>query len=146
MSSMPTSTFIRPVETEDDLHRCFPVLRELRPHLEEETFLPTMRRMQRDGYFLVMAESDGQIVAVAACRYGEHLERGRYLYIDDFVTAAAARRQGHGAKLFAWLVEMARATECVQLHLDSNLQRPEAHLFYEALGMTFSSRNYSLQL
>ncbi len=109
-------------------------------------FLPTIRRMQAAGYFLVMLEADGQVAAVASYRFSEHLARGKFLYIDDLVTANAFRRQGYGEKIFERVTQAARSCGCREVHLDSGVQRVEAHLFYEKLGMRFSSRHYSLKL
>jgi len=138
--------FILPAETDKDIVRCFPVLRELRPHLQLENFLPTIRRFQSDGYFLVLLEADGKVTAVAGYRFSEHLARGKFLYVDDLVTLADSRRKGHGKKLFDWLVKLAGISDCKELHLDSGMQRTEAHLFYEKQKMVFASRHYSLKL
>jgi GNAT superfamily N-acetyltransferase len=138
--------FTHPAKTDKDLVRCFAVLHELRPHLQPENFLPTIRRLQSEGYFLVLLEADGEIAAVAGYRFGENLTRGRFLYIDDFVTLATLRKRGHGKKLFDWLVKLAETSGCEELHLDSGVQRTEAHLFYEKQKMVFASRHYSLKL
>ena len=137
---------IHAAETDAEINRCFAVLSELRPKLDPYTFLSTIRRMQAGGYFLVMLEADGHVAAVASYRFSEHLARGKFLYIDDLVTAAAFRRQGYGEKIFERLVQAARGSGCTSVHLDSGLQRTEAHAFYEQLGMDFASRHYSLAL
>ncbi len=137
---------IKFAETDEDILRCFPVLRELRPQLQPETFLPTIRRFQTGGYFLVMLEADDEVAAVAGYRFSEHLARGKFLYVDDLVTLAVARRKGHGQKLLDWLVKLAETSGCQELHLDSGVQRTEAHLFYEKQKMIFASRHYSLKL
>lgn len=139
------SILIRPVKTKTDLVRCFPILRELRPHLASENFLPTIRRLQGEGYFLVMLEVDGMVAAVAGYRFGENLARGKFLYVDDFVTSAALRRKGCGQKLLDWLVQLAELSGCQELHLDSGVQRTEAHRFYEKQQLCFASRHYSLK-
>ena len=145
MTTRPILT-IRTAETESDLARCFPVLRELRPQLSPDTFLATMRRMREGGYRLAFGESAGDVVVVAGYRAGEHLARGRFLYVDDLVTVGSARRRGHGAQMLAWLAEKARAEGGAELHLDSGLPRRDAHAFYERLGMQFSSKHFSLKL
>jgi GNAT superfamily N-acetyltransferase len=137
---------IQPAETDQDILRCFPVLRELRPHLQLETFLPTIRRFQGEGYFLVMLEAGGEVAAVTGYRFSEHLAREKFLYVDDLVTLAAARRKHHGQKLLDWLIKQAETSGCQELHLDSGVQRTEAHLFYENQKMIFASRHYSLKL
>ena len=106
---------IRLAETDRDIQRCFQVLHELRPHLQPDDFATTVRRQQREGYFLVLLEAGGEVAAVAGYRLGENLARGKFLYVDDFATLATVRRQGHGQKLFDWLVngpELPAAGNC----------------------------------
>jgi GNAT superfamily N-acetyltransferase len=145
MTSTPP-LLISHAETDRDILRCLPVLLELRPNLNYETFLPTIHRMQDKGYFLVMLEERVEVVAVTGYRFGEHLMRGKFLYIDDLVTSTMARRKGHGQRLFEWLVRLAQETHCREVHLDSGVQRTEAHQFYEKQKMSFSSRHYALKL
>jgi len=140
------SISIHLAETDADIDRCFRVLSELRPGLNPETFLTTIRRMQHGGYFLVMLETDGETAAVAGYRFSEHLARGKFLYVDDLVTASAFKRRGFGEKLFHRIIQAARSCGCTSVHLDSGHQRIEAHAFYEKLGMNLSSRHYALKL
>ena len=44
---------IRPATTDEEILRCFPVLRRLRPSLRRDDLVATMRRMEREGYRLV---------------------------------------------------------------------------------------------
>jgi GNAT superfamily N-acetyltransferase len=143
---VPLTTTIRPAQTAKDIRRCFPVLLELRPHLQVRNFLPAIRRLQKHGYFLVRLEAGVEVVAVAGYRFGENLARGKFLYVDDFVTRSDSRRHGHGKKLFDWLIRLARRTGCRELHLDSGRQRIGAHAFYEKQNLLFASRHYSIKL
>jgi GNAT superfamily N-acetyltransferase len=84
--------------------------------------------------------------AVAGFRIAEFLAWGRILYVDDLVTASAQRSRGHGQALFDWLVARARANGCAQLHLDSGVQRFDAHRFYLRQRMSITSHHFALQL
>ena len=145
INPVPTATS-RTAETDRDLLRVFPGLRELRPQLTPEHFIATIRRLQGEGYVLVLLEAGGEVAAIAGYRFSESLARGRFLYVDDLVTCSTARRAGHGKKLFAWLVALAENSGCQELHLDSGIQRTGAHIFYEKQKMVFSSRHYSRKL
>ena len=81
---------------------------------------------------------------MAGIRVMENLAWGKFLYVDDLVTASAARSQGYGDKLFDWLLDYARAGGCEQLHLDSGVQRFEAHRFYLRKRMSISSHHFSM--
>jgi GNAT superfamily N-acetyltransferase len=105
-------------------------MRQLRPHLVADEFVARIRRMQAEGFHLALLEDEVAIRAVAGYRYYEKLFSGKNLYVDDLVTDTAQRSQGHGRALLAWLCEQAWAHGCVQLELDSGVQRFAAHRFY----------------
>ena len=133
-------------ETPEDIARCFPVMRELRPHFEMEGFLAQVERQRADGYRLAFVEADGVVEACAGFRVLENLAWGRFLYVDDLVTAESARSHGDGAQLMDWLIAQARAAGCAQLHLDSGVQRFAAHRFYLRERMEITSHHFALKL
>jgi GNAT superfamily N-acetyltransferase len=122
--------------TDTEISACYPVMRELRPHVTLEQFLSRVRRQEAAGYRLVCVQASAVPVAVAGFRVMENLAWGRFLYVDDLVTLPAYRSQGYGARLLAWLRAHAAEQGCQQLHLDSGMQRKDAHRFYEREGMT----------
>lgn len=137
---------IRIAQSDEEIVRCFPVMRQLRPHLVDDEFVSTVRRQQRGGYHLVYLEKDGQICGVAGMRVLDNLVSGRILYVDDLVTDADARSKGHGKTLFAWLVGRAKEERCRFLELDSGVQRYDAHRFYLENRMFISSHHFRLEL
>lgn len=128
--------------TDTEIIACYPVMRELRPHIAEEQFLSRVRGQERTGYRLIYIQEPIGMVAVAGFRVGENLAWGRFLYVDDLVTLPVYRSKGYGVKLFAWLKEKAAMEGCEQMHLDSGIQRKEAHRFYEREGMTMASLHF----
>ncbi len=128
--------------TDAEIAACYPVMRELRPYIAEEQFLSRVRSQEGAGYRLAYIEERTGVVAVAGFRFGETLAWGRFLYVDDLVTLPGQRSKGHGAKLLSWLKEQAEKEGCEQLHLDSGIQRKEAHRFYEREGMTMTSFHF----
>ncbi len=130
-------------ETDTDIARCFAVMHQLRPHLVESDFVPRVRRMQREGYHLAFREDETRTVrAVAGFRLYEKLSSGAQLYVDDLVTDSTARSHGHGRALLTWLRDHASARACVQLELDSGVQRCEAHRFYFRERMHISAYHF----
>src|SRR3989344_3527847 len=130
-------------KTDTEITACYPVMRELRPHLEKESFVSRVRAQEKMGYVLVYVQDSGSPVAVAGFRLGESLAWGRFLYVDDLVTLPGHRSRGYGAALLSWLVEVAAKEGCEQLHLDSGVQRKDAHRFYEREGMKLASFHFS---
>jgi GNAT superfamily N-acetyltransferase len=131
--------------TDDQIDACYPVMSELRPHLLRERFVLIVRDMMRDGYSLAFL-ADGGVVTVAGFRIKRTLFCDRFMYVDDLVTAAAARSQGYGRRMLEWLDARARAEGCARLDLDSGMQRKDAHRFYQTNDMPISGYHFSRQL
>lgn len=137
---------IRDATTDEEIARCFAVMRQLRPHLVEGEFVSTVRRQMEEGYLLAYLEDDGEVRAVAGYRITENLASSRFLYVDDLVTDEAARSRGYGARLLTWLEDRARAAGCRSLQLDSGVQRFDAHRFYHLHRMTIASHHFRMNL
>jgi GNAT superfamily N-acetyltransferase len=134
-------------ESDSDIARCFPVIRELRPHLTAEEFVPRVRRMNTQGYRLAfLTDAEGEVRAVAGFRPMDVLYAGRTIYVDDLITAEGHRSRGYGDQLFDWLVAHARSLGCDTLHLDSGTQRVDAHRFYLRKRMKISSFHFVFPL
>jgi GNAT superfamily N-acetyltransferase len=141
-----TAMPIRFALTDADIQNCFPIMAQLRPHLVEGEFVARVRQQEQDGYRLVLPEESGDVRAVSGFRTGESLSWGGFLYIDDSVTGESSRSHGFGQQLFDWIVDFAKANGCVQLHLDSGVQRFGAHRFYLTNRMDIAAHHFSLAL
>ena len=106
MTSTNTTTAF--AVTDAEVASAFPVMHQLRPHLDEATFVETVRAGERLGLRLVLHREGGRVVAVAGFRMIEQLKVGLVLYVDDLVTDEGARSQGHGDTLLHWLIDHAR--------------------------------------
>ena len=133
-------------ETGEQIASCFPVMAELRPHLSGDSFIERVRQQAREGFRLAFVEEGGEVRAVAGYRVSTNLAWGKFLYVDDLVTAAAHRSKGYGGVLLDWLVEEARAAGCDQFHLDSGVQRFGAHRFYLSKRMDITSHHFAIDL
>lgn len=130
-----------------DIAACYAVLAQLRPHLPQADFLATIRRLEATtGFRLASVTDEGRVRAVAGIRAAEWLYAGKYLEIEDLVTAEADRSQGYGGQLFDWLAQYARAQGCRQLRLVSGVAREAAHRFYGRKGMRFEAKYFSMDL
>lgn len=133
-------------DAEPEVRACFPVVRQLRPNLDEAEFLDRVERQREDGYRLVYVEADGEPVAVAGFRVLEILSRGRFLYVDDLVTREGRRGEGFGTRLLEWLEDHARERGCRCVDLDSGFGRKRAHRFYLDQGMEIASLHFRKDL
>lgn len=143
---MSPQATVRVMSSRADIGATFPIMRQLRPHLIPEDYVATITRLMASGFRLAAVLVGADVVAVAGYRIAESLAWGRYLYVDDLVTADSARSHGHGKLLLDWLKQEARANDCTELHLDSGVQRHEAHRFYLRERMDISSFHFKLPL
>ena len=127
-----------------DIAACYPVMHELRPHLAERDFVPRVRQLQESGYRLVSLRVNDTPVAVAGIRLGENLAWGKFLYVDDLVTAEAHRSKGYGQALLEWIKSYAANARCDAVHLDSGMQRRDAHRFYEREGVAKTGFHFAV--
>lgn len=137
---------IRLISDANGLKHAWPVMQQLRGHLDEQRFIAQALRQMQNGYFLAGNFSEGRPVSLAGYRYIENLYAGRTMYVDDLVTDENLRGSGTAKALFDWLVKEARQHDCAQLHLDSGVQRHRAHRFYLDRGMIISSHHFQLLL
>lgn len=147
-----TGNFVVRIAADEAAQRtCWPVMRQLRPHLDEAAFIDqAVRQRSACGYRLAYAteanKTNGPVLGCAGFRLTEFLAWGRTLYVDDLVTDEAHRGQGVGGVLLDWLVAEARGAGCAQLHLDSGVQRFGAHRFYLTHGMDITAHHFRLEL
>ena len=132
-------------ESDADLERISGVMLQLRPAFGTEAALMTrIKEQMRSGYRIAYVESDGEVLCVAGFVVGTKLAWGKHIYVDDLVTADRHRSKGAGAKMIAWLKDHARELGCEQLHLDSGVQRFDAHRFYLRHGFNIGSHHFSI--
>jgi len=132
--------------TDAEMNRCFPVMHQLRPALIAEEFVNRIQIQQAEGYQLAFLEADNTIVSVAGFRMRNLLATGKTFYVDDLVTDNAARSQGHGEAMLAWLIASAKQEDCVAFSLDSGTQRQDAHAFYLRHRLRITAFHFYLPL
>jgi len=142
-----TDFVLKPIDTDDELRACLPLMRELRPHLSgAEDFVARITRMRADSYRLLAAVDAGQVVALAGYRYQENLVYGRFMYVDDLVVDSTRRGSRWGARLLQALDGMARDAGCARFVLDTGLSNALAQRFYFRQGLLTSAIRFSKSL
>ncbi|MFC4765572.1 GNAT family N-acetyltransferase [Dyella koreensis] len=134
-------------ETDEQIAATFDVLQQLRPHLERDQYVPTMRAlMGSDGLRVLALDDDGVVRAVATYRVMNMLYCGRLVYIDDLVADERVRSRGYGAQLIAWIKDEARSLGCSEVQLISRVTREQAHRFYFREGFGIECFHFRTQL
>lgn len=133
--------------TEEQIANCFPVMSELRPHLSAGGFVALIRRLNSiAGLELAYLRDGDDIKAVAGYRVSEWLAGGKYLEIEDLVSASSERSRGYGGELFDWLTDLAAQRGCRQVRLVSRTTREAAHRFYLRKGMSLEAYYFSMDV
>jgi GNAT superfamily N-acetyltransferase len=132
--------------SEQEVSDCYPIMAELRPHIQPYEFLPMVRRLAEIADFQLSYLTDGEIKAVAGFRISEWLAGGRYLEIEDLVVKSGQRSKGYGSELFDWLLEHAKENNCRQVRLVSRVSRLDAHRFYLQKGMNLEAHYFSINV
>jgi GNAT superfamily N-acetyltransferase len=132
-------------ETSIDIAACFAVMRELRPHLPSEAeFVSRVQRQAGDGYRLLAASIDDQVVGLAGYRPQENLIHGRFVYVDDLIVAASGRRAGIGALLLDRVSDECRRLQVRLLVLDTAIDNSLGQRFYFRYGMLARGLRFSM--
>jgi GNAT superfamily N-acetyltransferase len=115
---------------DERLAAVYPVMHELRDQLSEQQFNEIYETGHPEGYRVVGLFDGDDCRACAGYRILTSFVSGRYLYVDDLVTAEKWRSHGYGRLLNKYLAELARNEDCSSVELDSHTRRRDAHRFY----------------
>ena len=137
---------IKTATTEDDILKCWDVLFELRPHLNKEKFVETVKEMITEGYHLIYIEEADKAVAAIGYRYLQFLYNGKHIYIDDLSTLPSCRGKGYGGKLLDYVADKAKEKGYKVVTLDSGYTRLDAHRLYLNKGFTLTAHHFSKTL
>lgn len=135
------------VKNKTDLERCYPVMKELRPHLCFEDYVSIYEESHRaDDYEIVALEKDGQILAVMGYRFLSDFIRGKHVYVDDLATSEKVRSQGYGAALLKFAEDIARTNGCASLRLCTGIENDRGMQFYDRNGWIKRAYAYTKKL
>lgn len=125
----------KPLNTSEELRSVFPLMQQLRPHLNESEFVDLIRTAMRESrYQLLGFFEQNQCQGLMGYRILTDLVHGRHLYIDDLVVDENIRSKGLGAKLLAQAKEIARSENCKRLRLCTGADNDRGKNFYDRNG------------
>ncbi|AEH49256.1 GNAT family N-acetyltransferase [Parageobacillus thermoglucosidasius] len=128
-----TSTLLfKELRTKEEILAGFSVMKHLRTHLDENSYLElVLEAQQKEGYRLVALYDHGKMVAITGFMPMITLYNGRFIWVCDLVTAPSERSKGYGEKLLSYVHQWAEENGYGIVSLSSGLQRVDAHRFYE---------------
>ncbi|WYS07353.1 GNAT family N-acetyltransferase [Bacillus sp. FSL R5-0394] len=123
---------IKELQSEKEILAAFPVVKQLRTHLDESEYLEfVIEAQEKDRYKMLALFEEDEIVAVIGFKPMVTLYYGRFVWVCDLVTDQKKRSKGYGEKLLTYVHEWAKNYHYEQVALSSGLQRESAHRFYE---------------
>jgi len=130
----------------DTATQAAPLLRQLRGHLDDDTFTARLDRAEAQGYRVLAATDGDQMVGALGYRITDDLNWGRTLYVDDLMVDHTRWREGIGRALLDHARGVAREAGCDHIRLCSALNRHDVHKFYMISGMKASSMQFTERL
>ena len=123
---------IKELKTRNEIMEAFPVMSQLRTHIDETAYLELVSEAQeKEGYKMFALFDDNDLVAVIGFRPMITLYYGRFIWVCDLVTDVNKRSGGYGEKLLSYIHKWAKENKYESVALSSGLQRTDAHRFYE---------------
>ena len=138
---------IKSLKTHDEIVQSFDAFLELRPHLRsKEIFVAQVMEQYKEGYEIIAAHEQDEVVACIGFRFLTTLAWGKILYIDDLITKEKTRGKGYGKILLDHVIQIAREHLCKEVHLDTGYARHAAHKVYLKQGFEFNCHHLALKI
>ena len=132
---------------EEEIRTCYAVISQLRPHLDEDSFVQRVLLQGAEAFMLAyLKDAHEKVVGVCGFRIMNNLGFGRIVFVDDLVVDESERSKGYGKILFDWLSMYAKENGCGRIHLDSAVHRVGAHKFYMEQRMAITSFFFSKEI
>lgn len=119
------------LHTQQEFREAFPILRELRPHLDMDSYLELLAVMRQRGYRMFGAFEEDEIVAIVGIEVTVNFHQGRHMWVYNLIASSRVRHKGYGSKMMAFVETLAQDEGCNSVALWSGTMRTEAHRFYE---------------
>nr|WP_179115748.1 GNAT family N-acetyltransferase [Bacillus sonorensis] len=134
--------YFKEIQSETERKEVYPVMKQLRPHLDESAFLELVETLQKtENYKLLALYSNDVPVSLAGFSKRVTLNQGAHVWVEDLVTCEKHRSKGYGKQLLSAVEEWAKQQGCRSVALSSGTQRRDAHRFYEE-KMKYNKASY----
>jgi GNAT superfamily N-acetyltransferase len=137
---------VREARSDEDYHRAYPVIRQLIPGLDMQTYAQRVFVARATGYRMFMAESDGEVMGVIGIVPNHNLHDGYVTYIEHVVIDEKHRGHGYGTALIEFAEQRAREEGCKLIELDTDLGHDAAENLYRKSGYTYIGKYHQKEL
>ena len=115
--------------TEPELKQIFPIINQLRPHLNFEEYFKIVKNMP--AYQIFCLFKNEEVVSYIGFAKMLNLYYGNHIWVYDLVTDKTKQGQGYGKILLSYVEKYAKDNKLSCIALSSGLERTNAHKFYE---------------
>lgn len=136
---------IREARSDADYHVAYPIVRQLFPQLDMQTYARRVFVARATGYRMFMGEVDGKLVGVIGVCPNHNIHDGFVTYIEHVVVDKKYRGHGYGSQLIEFAEARAIEEGCYLIELDTDVGTTASKL-YEASGYQKSGDYYFKQL
>lgn len=148
---MTTPTNIKPLEirearSDDDYHIAYPIVRQLFPQLDMQTYARRVFVARATGYRMFMGQVDGETVGVIGVCANHNIHDGFVTYIEHVVVDKEYRGHGYGTRLIEFAEARAIEEGCYLIELDTDIGATRAAKLYQDSGYTKSGDYYHKEL
>lgn len=133
---------IREARSDLDYHAAYPIIRQLFPWLDMETYSSRVFVARATGYRMFIGEIDGRAVGVIGIIHNHNIHDGFVTYIEHVVIEQGSRGKGYGAQLIAFAETSAIEEGCYLIELDTDTGNDDAARLYEKNGYKKSGSFY----
>lgn len=127
-----STPIIKELHTAEEIQQGYPVMKQLRTHLDEEAYMNLVLEAQiKDRYKIFALFEDEEIAAVTGFKPMITLYYGRFVWVCDLVTDSDRRSKGYGNMLLEFVHEWTEDNGYDSVALSSGLEKSDAHRFYE---------------
>ncbi|SER55105.1 Acetyltransferase (GNAT) domain-containing protein [Gracilibacillus ureilyticus] len=123
---------IKELVTKEEWIEAFPVMKQLRTHLDKDLFIKIVQEAKElHDYRLIGLYSNNEIIALSGFMPMTTLYNGKFIWVCDLVTESQKQSMGYGRKLLSYIENWATQHDYGIVSLSSGLLRENAHRFYE---------------
>ncbi len=131
---------VREARSDADYYAAYPVILQLIPDLDMQTYAQRVFVARATGYRMFMAEIDEDVVGVIGIVHNHNLHDGFVTYIEQVVVDEEYRGLGYGSMLVDFAEKRAREEGCDQVELDVDDGEGQTEEFYLRNGYKISGK------
>ncbi len=132
--------------SDSDYHSAYPILLQLFPHLDMQTYAQRVFVARATGYRMFVGEYDDDIVGVIGIMHNHNIHDGFVTYIEHVVVDEGYRGRGFGSQLIEFAEHRAQEEGCYLIELDTDLGEERAELLYKKSGYSVCGHYFHKKL